>query len=188
MAEKNLYINQIERLKESFNPKAYGKEKIELIWGVVKWIPDRDLILIIDDFIADSKWPPNRKDFLDKIGERRLTNYQQEKKKVSEGFKAGDDEVKYGIKVLSKVLEGQISIEQLSEWNKSLRAIQKSCKFCNGIGLVFARLKEKKYFRGKEVMSDNWVFRCFCPIGKEESMTYEVWGTRFNDKYEIINN
>ena len=179
MADKNAFLGQIDRLRNQFGVRAYGNEKIELIWQEVRNISDANLKNIIDDFIADAKFSPTRKDFMMAIGEKRIQVYEKEKKNYAdEARKLTPENYKSGMKVLGGILNGQYSPEQINSWVKQSKEKQLACKKCNGSGFVWAKEKDSFY--------DNYCFKCICPIGKEMKEAYPTWSGAFAEKYEIM--
>src|SRR5687767_5961893 len=152
--DHNAFKVQIERLSKEFGGKGFSTEKVSLIWEEVKNLQERDLIDIVSGFIADSTYAPKRKDFRDAIIRMRLNNYESQKKvRANEGKKLTPENHKMGMRILSGVMGGEFTKEQIEEWVRSTKAQQLSCKHCDDRGLVFAREKGTKY--------ENFAFKCF---------------------------
>lgn len=180
MADKNSFLGQINRLRDQFGDRAYGKEKTELIWHEVKHIPDKNIRDMIDDFIADSKFAPTRKEFREDIANRRLKNYQTEKTQRSDDVKKNflsPENFQLGMKFVGKILQGGYSTEQVETAFKNMKTIPTACKYCRDEGIVFADEIGTKY--------EDFCFKCSCPAGRERTEAYPVWGREYFDKFRL---
>ena len=83
---KESFLSQVQRLSSCFGSHFYSKERIEIIWSEIKHISDQDLKEICDDFIADSRFAPLRKEFREALSTRRLNKYLLEKEKRSQEY------------------------------------------------------------------------------------------------------
>jgi len=180
MTTQAIFVRQIDRLKQSFGERAYSKEKIELIWQEVKNLKDNDLTLLVDNLIADSRFAPTRKDFREGISNLRLERYYEEKKKISRESERMSDEIISGtFKFIGKIMQGQYSAEQVKAFADSVKSKQRACRFCDDSGYVFTKEKNGPY--------ENIVFKCKCPIGKQNEDVFPSWNADFAEKYELMN-
>lgn len=73
MAKHDFYVKQITRLANVFGKTKFPMERVELIWALVEKVSDSNLKTITDNFIADGRFAPTRKDFIDAL--RALNPY-----------------------------------------------------------------------------------------------------------------
>ena len=76
------FVSEIERLKNTFDPKLFSDERKELIWGYVKMLTDDSFKDIVDTFLAErpSKNPPLPTDF-EKAAQNERKKIFDEKRK-----------------------------------------------------------------------------------------------------------
>lgn len=180
MASNQVFANCISRLRECFGEKAYAKERCALIWTEVKNLQDRDLISVVDDLIADSRFAPTRKDFRQVISERRFATYQQEKKEHLHAPRVTFENAVDGLRVVGKILEGAFTTEQIKSFAQSMHSKQVACRSCDGSGYIHAYNKNFK--------SSAFVFKCICPAGKDRDENFPVWGSQFSQSYSVEEN
>ncbi len=177
--ENNSFKFQMERLTRHFGAKAFSIERINLILEEVKNISEKDFMEIVSDFIADSKFPPTRKDFRDAASSRRNTSYEVYKKaSASDARKLTPENYQAGMKVLKGVMEGKFTNDQISKWANSSKSHQIGCKYCDSSGLIFAKEKDSKY--------DNYTFKCMCPEGKGHVEIYPQWSANFSERFALM--
>lgn len=85
--ELNFFLSQVIRLKGVFGKRHFPDERVQLIWEEVKQSSNMDFKIIIDDFLADAKFAPTRKDFREAISGMRVR--QHGNKKRSQPLRAG---------------------------------------------------------------------------------------------------
>lgn len=179
MANRETYVKQIDRLKSNFGERYFGKEKVEIFWAEVKYLNDADVERLTTDLIADCRGVPTRKDLRDKIAELRLVRHENQKKEASKylGPSLAPEIAFKGMQFIGKVLSNSIPQESIDKFTTAIKAAQKTCKFCNSTGIIFAKSKNEKY--------DSFAFKCMCLAGKEAEENYPKWSSEFSEKYEI---
>ncbi len=75
--EKEVFRNQIERLKKTFGPTFYPDERLFLFWRELQIFPDQLFVEAVDALISDSRFPPLLQELLGAMRRRRKYTFEE---------------------------------------------------------------------------------------------------------------
>lgn len=85
------FADQMRRMKSYFTngSAVYSRDRLTLIWSVVKDLPDESMRQIVDVFVGENTpdWPPRVSDFREKAAEQRQAIFREECRKANMTFK-----------------------------------------------------------------------------------------------------
>lgn len=76
------FIHQMDRIKDTFGPTHYSKERMDMIWKFTNTLHIVEFIDIVDSCIANFKFAPLPNDFLKAFYEKRKSQYRENQKQT----------------------------------------------------------------------------------------------------------
>ena len=181
---KDYFAEQINRLVACFGDRYYNTERNGMIWREVCYLPNEDFKSIVDDFIADMRTAPTRKDFVNALTEKRLKNYQMEKKARAESYQSepylnnslNSEQISTYLRLLRESIQSG-NRREFTEYEKTLPKKSYSCKVCRDEGDIRVKHKDDGY---------ETYFKCFCPMGDLRGGNLAVIRKSHLEKYEVL--
>jgi hypothetical protein len=167
----------MDRLVDCFGDKAFGNERVRIIWRNVNALSDQWLVTVVDNFIATAKYAPLPADFYEFAALERERLWQIEKLKNASEAKTfmatyGAEEIQQVCATIRDRINGAMSDEHFTSFQKLLRTAptkETYCPACSGDGWLVYKID------GGDTAN-----RCFCPDGGRKpqgirQLTYGEW-------------
>jgi hypothetical protein len=173
MLGKEMWIQQIVRLKKAFGDAKYQDERIDLLWRDAQAFDARWLITVVENAIRtlkDVNWTEEITKKRERDAENRKQRDRQQWNDLDRTSIFTNKEVAEHFNVIRGIINGRITPQQGRQYAEMVEGAlsevrPRLCSYCRNEGLVFERDD-----RGYET-----VYKCHCPKGQMRQERYSTY-------------
>lgn len=169
--DRDFYTKEVfGRVMEKFGQRDWTKDKIRLVYDIVKPLNEKEFSMMVDELILDYPRTPTGKDLkilVSKIFELRASSQKRENTNLHKMKLSQKDESRF-FQLLLKTMANpdEKNTEALNKALDYLKSIapKTRCNKCLDTGTVVAIKNSSEY-----------AFKCFCSTGIENQNNWSTW-------------